>query len=226
MEVELGVRERLARRAAREIRHGMVVNLGIGIPTLVPGFVPPDVQVLFHSESGILGYGGRPRPGLEDPYMINAGGEPVTALPGASYFDSAIAFGMIRRGRLDMTILGALQVSARGDLANWLVPGRRVPGMGGAMELAQKAKRVVVVTTHTARDGEPKILAECSYPLTARAAVDLIITEMAVIEVTPSGLVLREVAAAYTVDQVIAATGAPLRIPPVVDRYGEDEDRA
>lgn len=197
----------------------MVVNLGIGVPTLVPDYLPPQLHVLLQAENGILGYGPTPPPGSEDPHLTNAGGLPVTELPGISYFDSAVAFGMIRRGRIDMTILGALQVSARGDLANWLVPGRRVPGMGGAMELAYGARRVVVVTTHTSKQGEPKILSECTYPLTARGVVDLIITERAVIAVTPAGLVLQEVAGEYTVADVVAATGAPVQVPAAVGRF-------
>lgn len=207
------VRARIAERAAREIRPGTVVNLGIGVPTLVADFVPHDIGVTFQAENGMLGYGAAPPPGREDGHLTNAGGLPVSETPGASYFDSTVAFGMIRRGRLDMTILGALQVSARGDLANWLVPGRLVPGMGGAMELAQKARRVVVLTTHTSKDGEPKIVAECTLPLTAPRCVHLIVTELAVIEVTPEGLVLKEVAKGRTVDEVAALTGASLLVP-------------
>lgn len=197
----------------------MVVNLGIGIPTLVPGFVSPGVRAVFHAENGILGYGPAPAPGAEDAFLVNAGGLPITAARGAAYFDSTVAFGIIRRGLLDLTILGALQVSARGDLANWLVPGQLVPGIGGAMELAQKAARVIVVTTHTNKRGEPKVLYECTYPLTARAVVDLIITDLAVIEVTSAGLVLREVAEPHTVDAVVSATAAPLLIPASVRRF-------
>lgn len=207
------VRRRIAERAAREIMPGTVVNLGIGVPTLVADFVPRDIGVIFQAENGMLGYGAAPPPGSEDGHLTNAGGLPVSETPGASYFDSTVAFGMIRRGRLDMTILGALQVSARGDLANWLVPGRLVPGMGGAMELAQKARRVVALTTHTSKDGEPKIVAECTLPLTAARCVHLIVTELAVIEVTPEGLVLKEVAVGHSVDEVAALTGAPLLVP-------------
>ena len=206
------VRRRIAERAAREILPGMVVNLGIGVPTLVTDYVPDDLGVIFQVENGMLGYGAPPAPGREDPNLVNASGLPVTELPGASYFDSTVAFGMIRRGRLDMTILGALQVSARGDLANWLVPGRRVPGMGGAMELAQKTGKVVVVTTHVSRGGEPKIVAECTLPLTGKRSVHLIITDVAVIEVTAEGLVLKEVARDHSVDEVVALTGAPLLV--------------
>lgn len=211
--VTVDARHRIAARAAREIKPGMVVNLGIGVPTLVADYVPDDLGAVFQAENGMLGYGSAPARGLENGHLTNAGGLPVTETPGASYFDSTVAFGMIRRERLDMTILGALQVSARGDLANWLVPGRRVPGMGGAMELAQKANRVIALTTHTTKDGEPKIVSECTLPLTAERAVHLIVTELAVMEITPKGLVLREVARESSADQVAALTGAPLLIP-------------
>ena len=199
--------------AARQLKNGMIVNLGIGIPTMVADFVPEGMHVVFQAENGILGYGTSPREGEEDPYICNAGGLPVTLMDEASYFDSTVAFGMIRRGFLDLTVLGALQVSEQGDLANWIVPGKRVPGMGGAIDLAQKAKRVVVVTEHVSRDGSPKILRDCTFPLTVRQSVNLIITDMAVIEVTPDGLVLREVAQEYEIADVIRATGAPLMVP-------------
>lgn len=212
------VRNRIAKRAAQEVQDGMIVNLGIGIPTLVANHLPSDIQVMFNAENGILGTGPSPEPGQEDPALCNAGGFPVTIVPGASYFDSALAFGMIRRGYLDITILGALEVSEKGDLANWIVPGKRVPGMGGAMELAQKAKKVIVLMNHVNKQGESKILRECTLPLTAKACVDLIITEMAVIEVTEEGLVLREVMAPFTVEEVVAHTEASLRIPAVVGR--------
>lgn len=218
MAVGRNKRQLIARRAAQELKNGMIVNLGIGIPTLVADYVPEGVHVVFQAENGILGYGPSPRKGEEDPYLCNAGGLPVTLMQGASYFDSTVAFGMIRRGLLDMTILGALQVSEKGDLANWIVPGKRVPGMGGAIDLAQKAKKVVVVTEHVARDGSPKIVPECTYPLTTREAVDLIVTNMAVIEVTGAGLVLKEVAREYTVDDVVRATAARLIVP---DHVGE-----
>ncbi|MEW9671416.1 CoA transferase subunit B [Ammoniphilus sp. 3BR4] len=210
------IRNRIAKRAAQEVKDGMIVNLGIGIPTLVANHIPEDIHVMFHAENGILGTGPSPEAGQEDENLCNAGGFPVTLVPGASYFDSAIAFGMIRRGYLDITILGALEVSEKGDLANWIVPGKRVPGMGGAMELAQKAKKVIVLMNHVNKQGESKILRECTLPLTARSCVDLIITEMAVIEVTEEGLVLKEVMAPYTVEEVVAHTEAPLRIPAVV----------
>jgi acetate CoA/acetoacetate CoA-transferase beta subunit len=209
----------IARRAARELKSGMIVNLGIGIPTLVADYVPEGVHVVFQAENGILGYDRTPEPGQEDAFLCNAGGLPVTLAEGASYFDSTIAFGMIRCGLLDITILGALQVSVRGDLANWIVPGKRVPGMGGAIDLAQKAKRVVVVTEHLSRDGMSKIMPECTYPLTVRDAVNLIITDMAVIEVTGEGLVLREVTEEYSIEDVVRATSAPLIIPNNVGQF-------
>ena len=211
------VRNRIAKRAAKEIHDGLIVNLGIGIPTLVADHIPQDIQVLFHAENGVLGTGPSPDPGKEDPALCNAGGFPITSVMGASYFDSATAFGMIRRGYIDITILGALEVSETGDLANWIVPGKRVPGMGGAMELAQKAKKVIVLMNHVNKQGESKILKKCTLPLTARHSVDLIITDMAVMEVTKEGLVLKEVMAPYTVDDVIANTEASLKIGATVN---------
>ena len=206
------VRNRIAKRAAKEIHDGLIVNLGIGIPTLVADHIPQDMHVLFHAENGVLGTGPSPEPGKEDPALCNAGGFPITTVMGASYFDSATAFGMIRKGYIDITILGALEVSEKGDLANWIVPGKRVPGMGGAMELAQKAKKVIVLMNHVNKQGESKILKTCTLPLTARKSVDLIITDMAVMEVTEEGLVLKEVMAPYTVDDVIRNTEASLKI--------------
>jgi len=192
----------------------MLVNLGIGIPTLVGDYIPDEIKVMFHAENGIVGTGPAPESGLEDPNLCNAGGLPTTILPGASYLDSSIAFAIIRRGLLDLTIMGALQVSQSGDLANWIVPGKRVPGMGGAMELAQKAKRVVIVMTHVDSSGRPKILSECTLPLTAKGAVDLIITDRAVIEVKDQELVLKEVFKPHTVQEVIKLTGAELIVDP------------
>ncbi|MDD9271679.1 3-oxoacid CoA-transferase subunit B [Paenibacillus sp. GCM10023248] len=206
-------RERIARRAAQELRNGMVVNLGIGIPTQVADYVPEDVHVVFHAENGILCAGGAPEPGEEDAFLCNAGGYPVTVVDGASYCDSSIAFAMIRRGRIDMTILGALEVSERGDLANWIVPGKRVAGIGGAMELAQKAKQVIVLMNHVNRQGESKIKKRCDLPLTAMGCVKLIITEMAVMEVTEHGLLLKEIMSPYTVEDVVRNTEAALVIP-------------
>lgn len=205
-------RERMARRAAQEIADGMVVNLGIGIPTKVADFIPEGKLVIFHAENGILGAGPTPAPGKEDAFLCNAGGLPITVNAGASYCDSVIAFAMIRRGCIDMTILGALEVSGQGDLANWIVPGRRVAGIGGAMELAQKAKKVIVLMNHVNRSGESKVKKHCDLPLTARRCVHLVITEMAVMEVTGEGLLLKEVMSPFTVDEVIARTDADLRV--------------
>jgi len=218
--MDLGVeaRHRIAKRAAQEIEDGMTVNLGIGIPTLVADYVPQDIFVQFHAENGILGTGSTPKKENADPNLCNAGGYPVTVTKGASYFDSATAFGMIRRGYLDITILGALEVSEKGDLANWIVPGKRISGMGGAMELAQKSKKVIVLMNHTNKQGNPKILTECTLPLTAKSCVDLIITEMAVIKVTQQGLMLIEVIEPYSVEDVIKHTEAPLKITDIVSQ--------
>jgi len=212
MGVGIDFRQKIAKRAAQEIKTGMIVNLGIGIPSLVPDHLPDDVHVMFHAENGVVGMGPSPEKGNEDENLCNAGGFPITILDGASYFDSATAFGIIRRGLLDVTVLGALQVSEKGDLANWIVPGKRVPGIGGAMDLAQKAKRVIVVMNHTDKAGNPKIVKECSLPLTSKRCVDLIITEMAVIEVKNDQLVLKELMQPYTVDDVIKNTGTALVI--------------
>lgn len=205
-------RRLIAKRAAREIKAGMTVNLGIGIPTLVADFVPDDLGIMFHTENGILGMGPSPEKGSEDGNLSNAGGYPVTLIPGASYFDSAMAFGIIRKGYLDITILGALEVSQRGDIANWIVPGKRVPGMGGAIDLAQKAKKVIILMNHTAKNGVSKIVTNCSLPLTVREGAHMIITEMAVIEVLDSELHLKEIMPAYTLEDIIQSTEASLII--------------
>jgi acetate CoA/acetoacetate CoA-transferase beta subunit len=203
----MDVRERIARRVAKEFKDGDIVNLGIGMPTLVANYIAEGIEVIFQSENGFVGMGPIPEAGNEDPDIVNAGGLPVSVLNGAAYFDSATSFGIIRGGHVDATVLGALQVDEVGNLANWMIPGKLVPGMGGAMDLVVGAKKVILAMEHTAK-GKPKILKECTLPLTAKKEVNLIVTELGVFEITPGGMFLREIAPDTTVEAVKAVTEA------------------
>ena len=207
------IRTFIARRAAQELHDGDVVNLGIGLPTLIPDFLPEGVHVTLQSENGMIGMGPTPEEGKEDPWMINAGGGFITAVPGAATFDSATSFGIIRGGHVDVSVLGAMQVDEEGDLANWMIPGKKTPGMGGAMDLLVGVKKVILAMEHTAK-GNPKILKKCTLPLTAKGQVNMIITEMGVMEITKEGIVLTEINPEFTVEQVQAATEAKLIVSP------------
>jgi acetate CoA/acetoacetate CoA-transferase beta subunit len=206
-------RERIAKRIALEFKDGDIVNLGIGMPTMVANFIPEGINITLQSENGFVGLGPAPGEGFADKDLTNAGGQPVTILPGGAFFDTEMSFIIIRGGHVNATVLGALEVDQEGNLANWMIPGKMVPGMGGAMDLVSGAKKVIIAMEHTAKDGSPKILKKCTLPLTAKGEVDMIVTEMGVMEVTKEGIVLKEIAPDVTMEQVISSTEADLIIP-------------
>ncbi len=213
-------RERIARRVAKIFKDNDVVNLGIGLPTMVANFVPDDVHIILQSENGFLRVGPVPEPGTEDPDIVDAGGKPVSILPGGCCFDSATSFAIIRGGHLAATVLGALEVDAKGNLANWMIPGKLVPGMGGAMDLVAGARKVIIAMEHSTKDGQPKILNECRLPLTAVGEVDMIVTELGFMEITSEGIVLRELAEGVTVEEIQSKTEAQLIIPETIGVMG------
>ncbi len=212
-------RVRLIKRIAQELPDGALVNLGIGMPTMVANYIPKDRNILLHSENGFIGLGGTPEKGKEDPRIVNAGGQPVTLVPGGCYFDSAMSFAIIRGGHVDYTVLGALEVDEQGNLANYMIPGKMVPGMGGAMDLVVGAKNVIVAMEHVNKNGAPKILRKCTLPLTAVEEVDIIVTDMAFIRVTKKGLVLEEIAEDTTVEEVVKCTEPKLHIPGTIRKF-------
>ncbi len=218
--MELAAKELMAKRAAEEIEKGNIINLGIGIPTMIANYITKDKQVMIHGENGLLGIGKDPVKGREDPHIINAGGLPCTLVKGSSYFDSAASFAMIRKGKIDITFLGALEVSEKGDLANWIVPGVLVPGMGGGMDLAQKTKKTVILMQHTNKQGKPKLKKECTLPITAKGCVDMVITELGVFKVDNDGLLLTEIFKEADIKDIVKKTEAKLTIAREVKVYG------